>query len=316
MQILKIINLMGPTASGKTSLALMLAKHLPIEIINVDSAQIYQGMDIGTGKPSYDERAEIPHHLMDMLDPKTAYSAAEFQKDAIALITDILKRNKIPLLVGGTMLYFKALQEGLSLLPACDSAVRMRLAKEGEAMGWEVLYQKLLEKDPLCAKRISPSDPQRLSRALEVLEVTGKPMSFWLAQPKPSLSNYRFINIGLIPIQTSRSQLHERIEKRFDMMLEQGLIAEVEKLFARIELSLSLPSIRAVGYRQIWYYLLKHITYEEMREKAIAATRQLAKRQLTWLKSWPNLMAFDFLDPQLFEKVNEVFSAQQVAENP
>ncbi len=282
--------IMGPTASGKTDLALSLARQLPVEIINVDSAQIYQGMEIGSGMPDKTNRAEIPHHLMDFLDPACAYSAAQFRLDALKVMAQTVARGKIPLLVGGTMLYFKALQQGLSPLPVSSPLVRHQLQQEALS----TLYQRLEQVDAISAQRISCNDSQRIQRALEIYAMTGKPMSYWLAQPKESVPDYQFINIGLMPLTTLRSELHQRIEQRFDNMLAQGLISEVEQLRARGDLDLSKPALRAVGYRQVWRYLQGEDDFIQMREKAIAATRQLAKRQMTWLRSWPNLTIVDF----------------------
>lgn len=289
-----VICLMGPTASGKTDLAIHLCSYFPSEIINVDSAQIYQGLDIGSGKPALEIRQQIPHHLMDFLDPKNVYSAAQFRQDAILCIQAILARDRIPILVGGTMMYFKILQDGLSALPEADENVRKKLEQRVQEEGLEGLYKTLQEIDPASAIRIKPNDSQRIQRALEIAEITGKPMSFWLSQPKSAPLPFEFLNIALIPIETPRAVLHERIQARFNAMLEQGFVAEVEKLFQRGDLVESLPAIRSVGYRQVWQYLLGKLSYEEMVEKGVAATRQLAKRQLTWLRQWPNLETFDF----------------------
>ncbi len=296
--------LMGPTACGKTDLAISLTQHLPIEIINVDSAQIYQGLDIGSGKPSRAIREQIPHHLMDFLDPKIPYSAAQFRMHAQALMQEIHLRGNIPVLVGGTMLYFKVLQEGMSNLPDANPSIRASIEAIASQEGWAALYQKLENDDPLTASCIKPNDTQRIQRALEILEITGKPKSYWLALPKQhDLKHFRFLNIALLPLESLRSVLHERISLRFDAMLSHGLIDEVEKLKRRGDLDTSLPSIRAVGYRQAWQYLSGEITYDDMREKAIAATRQLAKRQLTWLRQWTGLNQFDFQDPEILFKV-------------
>lgn len=293
-----IICIMGPTASGKTSLALELAKVLPIEIISVDSAQIYQGLDIGSGKPSLSVRNEIPHHLMDCLDPKIPYSAAQFRQDALKLIQDIRLRNKVPLLVGGTMLYFRILQQGVATLPDRDEKIRANIEAKAQQIGWENMHELLSKCDPLRAQQIKPNDKQRIQRALEIFEITGQPMSYWLEQPNPPL-DLEFINIGLMPITTPRQRLHHAIEQRFKDMLAQGFIDEVTLLKARGDLDICMPSMRAVGYRQAWQYLQNEITFNEMKDKAIAATRQLAKRQLTWMRQWPSLMAYDFLDPML-----------------
>lgn len=304
-----IICLLGPTASGKTNLSLALAALFPIEIINVDSAQIYQGLDIGSGKPDAAIRNEVPHHLMDILDPLHPYSAAEFCQDAIDAISLIHSRGRIPLLVGGTMLYFKALQQGLSSLPASCAITRQQLTVMMQEKGLAALYQKLQMVDPLRALQIKPTDPQRILRALEIYEITGKPMSDWFADPIVSSHTYQFLNVGLVS-QGTREVLHQRIQMRFDQMLSEGLIDEVTKLFKRGDLHETMPAIRAVGYRQVWQYLNNELSYEAMREKAIAATRQLAKRQLTWLRKWPDLLHFELDDPKLLAKVIPLINQQ------
>jgi tRNA dimethylallyltransferase len=307
----KAICLMGPTACGKTDLAIALSQQFAIEIINVDSAQIYQDMDIGTGKPPISIREKIKHHLMDFLDPQTPYSAAQFRHDALILMAEITQRGHIPLLVGGTMLYYKILQEGMSSLPMASKDVRKKLDELAAKKGWQALYDMLVQRDPVTAKRIKLNDTQRIQRALEIHELTGYPMSYWLSQPKQeNAAPYDFINIALLPMQTPRNILHERIQRRFDSMLAQGLIDEVKKLMRREELHDALPSIRAVGYRQVWQYLKQEISYDQMRECAIAATRQLAKRQLTWLRSWKALNQFDFLCPDLPNAVSALLLNQ------
>lgn len=303
MPDLPIICIMGPTASGKTALALALSEHFPIEIINVDSAQIYQSMDIGSGKPSVAVRHKVPHHLMDILDPAQPYSAAQFCYDAVKAIQSIISRNRIPLLVGGTMLYFRALQQGLSALPESDPIVRQQLEQQLQQNGLATLYLRLQTLDPLRASQIKPTDPQRILRALEIYDITGKTMSEWLSTPPTPLHHYSFRNIALIPQTTARDVLHQRIEQRFDQMLADGLVEEVNKLYQRGDLVPSMPAIRAVGYRQVWQYLDHQLSYEQMRETAIAATRQLAKRQLTWLRSWPDMQFFDMDDSMLLANV-------------
>lgn len=290
-----VICLMGPTSSGKTDLALELADEFPIEIINVDSAQIYRQMDIGSGKPDKDVLQAIKHHLIDILDPKESYSAWQFRNDALEIIKDIKARKKIPLLVGGTMLYFKALQVGFSTLPASTPEVRTHILERANEKGWQALYEELQTIDPVTAKRLSPQDKQRVSRALEVYEMTRIPLSQWHLEEAPEKTDL-YNNIALIPLTTPRSVLHERIRLRFVSMLQKGLIDEVQSLKARGDLHASMPSIRAVGYRQVWEYLDGAYSFEEMKEKAIASTRQLAKRQLTWLRHWPELEEMDFLD--------------------
>lgn len=290
--------IMGPTASGKTALSLALSKEFPVEIINVDSAQIYCGMDIGSGKPEKSILDTIPHHLINILDPKESYSVWQFCQATVSLIESIQKRNKIPLLVGGTMLYFKALQEGISYLPTSSPEIRETIFERGNQQGWEALYQYLQQIDPITAERLSPNDKQRISRALEVYEMTKTPLSTWIATAYKTSSPYRFMNIALIPQETDRAILHERIKERFDEMLAKGLVEETRQLAAREDLHENLPAIRAVGYRQVWQYLHQTYSFSEMRERAIAATRQLAKRQLTWLRHWSNCKLFDFADPK------------------
>lgn len=277
---------MGPTASGKSELAMQVAREIHGEIISVDSALIYRGMNIGTAKPTAKELAEIPHHLIDIRDPKDSYSAAEFCNDARGAIKKILEKNKIPILVGGTMLYFKALQFGLDEMPSADKKVREKISQEAEKRGWPAMHEKLNTIDPIAAKKINQNDAQRIQRALEVYALTGKPISA-LQTNTQNLNEFNFINLA-IKIK-ARYELHQKIAARFNQMLEDGLVEEVRKLFNRGDLNQNLPSMRAVGYRQVWQYLAGEHDYETMIEKAIAATRQLAKRQLTWLKSWPDL---------------------------
>ena len=305
-----IICLLGPTASGKTNLSFSLAEQFPIEIINVDSAQIYQGLDIGSGKPSLAQRNKVPHHLMDILDASKPYSAAEFCRDAIKAISEIRLRGRTPLLVGGTMLYFKVLQQGLSVLPSSDPDIRRKLNHMMQANGLDVLYQQLQAVDPVRAKQLSPTDPQRIQRALEIYEMSGKTMTEWLSSPPVVSHPFCFLNIGLVCNETPRFVLHQRIEARFDQMLADGFIKEVQALYQRGDLDVAMPAIRAVGYRQAWQYLTKELSYDEMREKSIAATRQLAKRQLTWLRHWPDLLPLEFDDPQLLAKVAPHFNQQ------
>lgn len=294
------IFLMGPTASGKTDLALQLARELPCEIISVDSALIYRGMDIGSAKPSAEILQAYPHHLVDILDPAQSYSAAQFRDDALAAMADITARERIPLLVGGTMLYYKALIDGLAAMPAADAQVRAALELQAEAEGWVALHAELQRVDPVSAERIHPNDPQRIMRALEVWRVSGRSMTEHRAQQalQKQASNgshlpYNVATFAIAPQQ--RSVLHERIAQRFHLMLEQGFIAEVEALRQRGDLHPDLPSIRAVGYRQAWSYLQGDCAYDEMIERGIIATRQLAKRQFTWLRSWENIEWLDSL---------------------
>jgi tRNA dimethylallyltransferase len=278
---------MGPTASGKTALAVELVKRYPMDIISVDSALVYCGMNIGTAKPGADVLAVAPHRLIDIRDPSEAYSAADFREDALLAMAEITKRGRIPLLVGGTFLYFRALQNGLSDMPAADPAIRARLEAVACRDGWEALHARLAAVDPESAARIHATDPQRIQRALEVYELTGKTMSALHAQSTARDFPYRVLKLALIP--EDRLLLHEQIAIRFQQMLADGLLEEVKKLFERSELSADLPAMRAVGYRQVWRYLSGQLAYEAMVEQAIIATRQYAKRQLTWLRSESDL---------------------------
>jgi tRNA dimethylallyltransferase len=295
---------MGPTAVGKSAIAMQLAKKINTELISVDSAMVYREMNIGTAKPTAKELKEIPHHLINIRDPKESYSAADFCHDANIVIKKILTKNKVPILVGGTMLYFKTLQFGLDEMPSADKNIREKISQQAKKIGWPALHEKLKKIDPIAAEKIHANDAQRIQRALEVYEITGKPISD-LHQPKQkSNSEVDFINIAIMP--TDRNKLHQRIEQRFQKMLDQGLVEEVRKLFNRGDLNPDLPSMRAVGYRQVWQYLTGKLSYEEMIEKAIAATRQLAKRQLTWLKSWPDLHQINDDAPDLLEKIYQL----------
>jgi tRNA dimethylallyltransferase len=298
------IFLMGPTAAGKTDLAIELTKVLPCELISVDSALVYRGMDIGTAKPSKELLAEYPHRLIDILDPAEAYSAADFRRDALQAMAEITARGKIPLLVGGTMLYYKALVEGLADMPAADAEIRAQIEEEAARLGWQALHDQLAIIDPVSAARIHPNDPQRLSRALEVYRVSGQSMTALRQQQSAQSTEaaasglqqlpYTVANLAIAP--ASRQVLHERIKQRFTNMLEQGFIDEVVALRKRSDLHAGLPSIRAVGYRQVWDYLDGKLTLAEMQERGIIATRQLAKRQFTWLRSWEDLHWLDSLD--------------------
>ncbi len=276
------ILLMGPTASGKTDLAIALSEALPVTIISVDSAMVYRGMDIGTAKPSLAELERAPHRLIDICDPAESYSAARFREDALAAMAEISQAGQIPLLVGGTMLYFRALQYGLSDLPRADPTVRARLEAQMAQHGVQALHRQLAEVDPLAAARIHRNDPQRTLRALEVWEITGKPLSQLQAEAG-TLMPYRAIKLVRSPEQ--RSTLHERINQRFDAMLAAGFVDEVQGLVARGDLHPEMPSMRSVGYRQVWAWLRGECDYDEMTERGRAATRQLAKRQMTWLRS-------------------------------
>lgn len=286
MTLKPVVCLLGPTSAGKTDAALALHEALPVDIVSVDAAQVYRGMDIGTGKPTAAELARAPHRLIDICDPADSYSAARFVADAAREIDAIHARGRTPLLVGGTMFYFRALEYGLSHLPGADPAIRARLARAAADNGWPSLHAQLAELDPAAAARIDPNDAQRIQRALEIFEQTGT------VTPRPASppTRYRLCKLGLWP--DDRTVLHARIRARFERMVERGLIDEVERLYRRGDLNLELPSMRTVGYRQVWHYLTGAINYNEMNEKAIAATRQLAKRQLTWLRHYPDVRMF------------------------
>ena len=277
------IFLMGPTASGKSALAMELVRHLPCDIISVDSALVYRGMDIGTAKPTSSELVQAPHRLIDILDPIESYSAADFRRDALREMAQIAAAGRIPLLVGGTMLYYKALLEGLSPLPEADPQVRAGIEQEAASLGWQALHDELCRIDPVSGARIHPNDPQRLSRALEVFRVSGKSLTE-LTQQQGEPLPYRTLQFVIAP--ADRAWLRERIAVRFDTMLTQGFEAEVAGLLRRGDLNPSLPSIRCVGYRQMWDYLTGALSYDEMRYRGIVATCQLAKRQMTWLRGW------------------------------
>ncbi|KTD64382.1 tRNA (adenosine(37)-N6)-dimethylallyltransferase MiaA [Legionella spiritensis] len=279
-----IFCLMGPTASGKTALACELVELFPMEIISVDSAMIYRGMDIGTAKPDARELVRAPHHLLDIIDPCESFSAAQFCEEAHSLIGSIRQRGKIPLLVGGTMMYFHALQQGLSTLPEADETIRERLLQQARQTGWPAMHEELAKIDAASAARIHPNDTQRLQRALEVYWITGKPLSYFLARQKSQNNGYRFINMMLFPDE--RAWLHERIAIRFKAMLAQGLVNEVRQLINQWTLTAQHPAMRCVGYRQVCDYLAGQFDEHILCDKGIAATRQLAKRQLTWLRHW------------------------------
>ena len=303
-----VVLLLGPTASGKSAAAMALAERFPVEIVSVDSAQVYRSMDIGTAKPTLAERAAVPHHLIDVVDPAQAYSAARFAEDARRLVGEIRARGRLPLLAGGTMLYAKALAEGLHDLPQADPALRARLEAEAAELGWPSLHVRLASVDPATAARLEPADAQRIQRALEVFELTGRPLSAWLAGQRDDRASrgdgLRFVRIALEP--SDRSVLHARIATRFAAMIEAGLVDEVRALRARGDLHLGLPSMRCVGYRQTWEYLdaaqglpageapdTRARTRVELIERGVAATRQLAKRQLTWLRAMHDRVTID-----------------------
>ena len=282
--------LTGPTASGKTAAAFAIAARWDVEIISVDSALVYTGMDIGTAKPTPQELAQVPHHLINIRDPLHSYSAADFSRDAARLIDDINQRGKLPLLVGGTMLYFKALWDGLDDLPQANPDVRSAIEIEALALGWPALHADLAKIDPITAQRLAPNDSQRISRALEVYRITGQPLSGFFTQksPTPKSANFPPPSILLSLEPTDRAWLHTRIAQRFDAMLAAGLVDEVKALRARGDLHVDLPSMRCVGYRQSWEALAGELPMADVRERGIIATRQLAKRQMTWLRSFTN----------------------------
>lgn len=296
-QVPVAIFLMGPTAAGKTELALALHDGLPVELISVDSSQVYRGMDVGTAKPTPAQLARAAHRLIDIRDPTEPYSAAEFRADAFHEMQDIWRSGRIPLLVGGSMLYFHALEYGLSLLPSADPPLRRTLEEEARRVGWPKLHQRLRMLDPQAAQRIHPHDAQRIQRALEIVELTGKPATYWYTRAPRAALPCRLIRVGICPQQ--RSELHERIHVRFKRMLSQGLVAEVERLRDRGDIGPDLPSMRTVGYRQVWEYLTGQVNYNQMTERGVIATRQLAKRQLTWLRSYRAVHSLDSTDRAL-----------------
>jgi len=299
---------MGPTASGKTTVAVELCARFPLEIVSVDSAQVFRHMDVGTAKPGRDVLRRAPHHLIDILEPTQRYSAAQFVDDANALIGEISGRGRMPLLVGGTMLYFSALRQGLSHLPPADPDVRRVIDAMAADSGWPALHQELARVDPASAARLHPGDAQRIQRALEVYYLSGEPMSAHLARGRSAAPPYRLIALALEP--GARAALHERIAQRFEAMLELGLIGEVRRLRETYDLNPSLPSMRAVGYRQVWQYLDGEYSLAGLREKGVAATRQLAKRQLTWLRAMQEVTRFDCLAEDLVEQVCAAVGAQ------
>ena len=291
------IALMGPTASGKTALAIEWAQRLQSEIISVDSALVYRGMDIGSAKPGIEERQGIAHHLIDIREPSQTYNAADFAKNALPLMEQISRQNKIPLLVGGTGLYFRALLDGLSDMPAADEEIRAEIQAQALVLGWPAMHEQLKAIDEAAGIRIKPNDVQRITRALEVFRQTGKPITEWQQNSIRKKFPYRVLRVCIAP--KDRAVLHDRIARRFDIMLEQGFLAEMRNLMARPELNMEVPSMRAVGYRQAWRHLAGETNAEQFREEAVAATRQLAKRQLTWFRGELDLRCFD---PQIEKK--------------
>ncbi len=294
---------MGPTASGKSQVAISLAKRFDLELVNVDSASIYRHMDVGTAKPDAETRRTIPHHLLDLVDPTETYSAARFREDALRVIAEITGRGRVPLLVGGTMLYFKALQSGLNDLPAANPALRTQLEEQAREEGWAALHARLRQLDPHTAARLKPGDSQRIQRALEVVLTAGRPLSALYRETTRQPLQARLCCLGLWPGE--RSILHTRIAQRFDRMLDDGLEQELRDLRQRFVLHPDLPAMRAVGYRQMWQYLEGELPWQDMRERGIIATRQLAKRQMTWMRSWPDLVRLDSLDPALPQQIQQ-----------
>lgn len=304
------IFLMGPTASGKTALALELVKRHNCEIISVDSALIYRDMDIGTAKPDAAMQAEAPHRLIDLIDPAESYSAADFREDALREMAEITASGKVPLLVGGTMMYFKFLRDGSADLPKSDETVRQQLLDEGRELGWPAMHQRLAEVDPESARRLKPMDSQRIQRALEVYLISGKTLTQHWAEQHTEPLPYHVVNFAVCPAE--RSRLHERIAQRFRIMLSDGFMEEVKALRARGDLHIDLPSVRCVGYRQAWEHLGGQYGYDEMVERGIIATRQLAKRQITWLRSWPDLHWLDTDDPDIVRNTLKILSANAI----
>lgn len=312
-----IFCLTGPTAAGKSAASIALAQRWPIEIINVDSASIYQGMDIGTAKPDATEQSRIPHHLLDIRDPSESYSAAQFRDDALAHITAIQQRGHIPVLCGGTMLYYRALQHGLHDLPGAHPDIRKKLEDQAAQRGWPALHAELARIDPITAQRLAPGDSQRIQRALEVFHSSGRPLSEWLAQRPPEPGHeFDFLMVSLEP--ADRRQHHHRIAQRFHAMLEAGLEEEVAQLHQRPDLHPGLPSVRCVGYRQIWAYLDGELSRSQAIERALAATRQLAKRQRTWLRSMPQRHIIDCQSDGAIDEVVDAMArlVQSQPDNP
>lgn len=300
------ILLMGPTAAGKTDFALRLAAEFPVEIVSVDSAMVYRGMDIGTGKPSAEVLQRFPHRLVDILDPAETYSAGQFVRDAVRLIGEIGAQGRTPLLVGGTMLYYRALLRGLAEMPSADAAFRAQLEQRAEELGWPALHAELAERDPEAARKIGQNDAQRIQRALEVIALTGQSMSAVQATARPALPDLKCIKLALNP--AGRDQLYARIERRFEQMLEAGFLSEVEVLFERGDLHGELPAMRTVGYRQLWGFLAGRGSFDEAKRLAVLATRHLARRQLIWLRAEPALQWIDCLADDAIDRAREQVS--------
>jgi tRNA dimethylallyltransferase len=315
------IALVGPTACGKTACAIEIAARMPIEIISMDSALVYKGMNIGTAKPSTEELSAAPHHLIDIIDPTQAYSAADFERDAIRLINDIQSRGKVPLIVGGTMLYFKALQDGLDDLPKANASIRSEIETRAEQLGWPTLHSELAKIDPITARRLAPNDAQRISRALEVWRISGKPLSEWFEESTLRRASTKRLHIPLISLEPAdRIWLHQRIALRFNIMMKQGFMKEMHELRARKDLTPELPSMRCVGYRQAWQILDKaralgvdeRSLYPELMDLGVAATRQLAKRQITWLRSMPHRKIISCDTNSAIEEVMHVIQSMEI----
>lgn len=308
-ELLNALIVMGPTAAGKTDLAVELAARHPVEIISVDSALVYRGMDIGTGKPAAEVLQQYPHHLVDILDPRETYSAGQFVRDTARLMSDIRARGRVPLLVGGTMLYFRALLRGIAEMPEADPIFRAELDRHAAVIGWPALHAELHEKDATAAARIGPNDAQRIQRALEVIHLTGRPMSEVQAEARPPLPEWQFTKIGFSP--SDRNALYDRIEARFQQMMAMGFLEEVRALYQRGDLQAELPSIRAVGYRQLWRHLTGELSLEDALQQGILATRHLARRQLIWMRPdsnlhWVDSMGGDALT-QVVQKIRHAF---------
>ena len=307
-----VLCIMGPTAAGKTGLAVELVQRFPFEIVSVDSALVYRGMDIGTAKPDAATLRIAPHRLIDFLDPGEAYSAARFREDCLREMEQIRSTGRIPLLVGGTMLYFRALERGLSPLPGANPTVRARLDAQWKALGAEALHARLAEVDPQAAARIHRNDPQRIQRALEVYEISGRPLSAHFAERDSRMQPVPLLKLVVAP--HDREVLHQRIGQRFGQMIEQGLVAEVEQLYRRGDLGPQLPALRAVGYRQVWQYLAGELDYAQMCERAVIATRQYAKRQLTWLRGDPDVVWLDAEAPDLIDRVCDLLREHKLVD--
>ena len=300
---MKAVFLLGPTASGKTAVAMHLAERFPVEIVSVDSAQVYRGMDVGTAKPTLQMRARVPHHLIDVLDPTESYSAGRFREDALRRAAEIHARDRLPLFAGGTMLYFRALTLGLADLPSADARLRAEIEEQAAEEGWPALHTQLAQLDPATAARIEPTDAQRIQRALEVHRITGRPISELQAAREPPALPFEALRLALVP--SGRAALHERIRTRFEAMLAEGLVEEVNALRERFHLRANLPSMRAVGYRQVWETLEGAEPAATLADRGTAATRRLAKRQLTWLRAMPQVERFDCLREDLAQAVEE-----------